>query len=589
MKFQKRLVHIYTIFMFLMSLLVGFVFYHYSFDKQSQTTLKSLESSSARTLTSLMDTCNKMEYRTSTLLANPEILISLRKLSEPEKYSHFEIMQIKKDISNALIVDSVLADFYRILIFNQQYVTYAIQSNNSIPRAHFDLSNVPEIERANQAMGKPIITTAHKDNWGEKDQPYVFSLMRKVVGKNMGYIEVQELVSSLEKNIDKSNSFYKTLIFVNKNQYLYGDVSGINPSFYSQFLQKDAGFIKVNGAKYMVASSAEDTFGLKIVTFISYQDLIDSLHYLLILVLSMVVLFFVTATGFVVISSRIITRPIRQIRKIMEHTTSSSEGGNMINLDTDFDEMKALAVSYQDLLARLEMTQKKEKELMDLQSQAQFNLLQSQINPHFIYNILNVISARGYERNDESICEICGYLADMLRYSTDSETEYTTLQDELHYTHAYLQLQKSRYEHLFDFTIDVDPLLFTLRVPKIVLLQFVENSFNHGFKNKSENLQIEIRGRVKENGMILEIIDNGNGIPDDNLASLNLRLQQTKEKIEHQRNIPLKIGGMGIVNTYARLLIFNPDHLIFTLKNNEDHGFIVHIECSCNDKEVSDV
>jgi len=115
-KFQKRLVRIYTIFMFLMSLLVGFVFYHYSFDKQSQTTLKSLESSSARTLASLVDTCNKMEYRTSTLLANPEILINLRKLSEPEKYSHFESMQIKKDISNTLIVDSVLADFYRILI-----------------------------------------------------------------------------------------------------------------------------------------------------------------------------------------------------------------------------------------------------------------------------------------------------------------------------------------------------------------------------------------------------------------------------------------------------------------------------------------
>ncbi len=117
------------------------------------------------------------------------------------------------------------------------------------------------------------------------------------------------------------------------------------------------------------------------------------------------------------------------------------------------------------------------KEDADLQLQAQLDMLQAQVNPHFIYNTLNVISSRGILDDDEVICDICDDLAGMLRYSTDTEKKTATIRMELEYLRKYFSLMKYRYEYKLEYAIEMDPEIDEQWIPKLTVQQFVEKQY----------------------------------------------------------------------------------------------------------------
>lgn len=108
-------------------------------------------------------------------------------------------------------------------------------------------------------------------------------------------------------------------------------------------------------------------------------------------------------------------------------------------------------------------------------------------------------------------------------------------------------------------------------VPKTVLQQIVENSINHGFENNTGRMEITLRGFQKDGYWFLSVRDNGQGFREETLKDLNEKFEKTKKSLfEDRSNIELEIGGMGLVNTYARLLLIYSDSLVFELKNTED-------------------
>ena len=275
---------------------------------------------------------------------------------------------------------------------------------------------------------------------------------------------------------------------------------------------------------------------------------------------------------FIVLISNRLTQPIHEIRVLMEQT-ETTDIAKAVRINTTDDEIVAFGHAYENLLKRLGEAADTEKKLSILQLQAQFDALQAQVNPHFLYNVLNVISTRGLEDGDEGICEICGNLAGMLRYSTSNVERYAPVKDELDYMKRYVNLLQFRYEERIQVTITCDKSIEKEILPKIVLQQLIENSVLHGYNNEDVVMRIQVRGFRDNTGWYIRMEDNGEGIKEDVLHDLRRGIKEIREKI-HVRNsaIEMEIGGMGLLNLYARLYLLYADKLVFEYIRRDEEG-----------------
>lgn len=279
----------------------------------------------------------------------------------------------------------------------------------------------------------------------------------------------------------------------------------------------------------------------------------------------------------------ILTRPIKSLQETVENTNIENLKDNR-HLDGAGapDEFQELIRAYQAMTFRLDEALQNEKQAAKLQLQAQFDTLQAQVNPHFIYNVLNTISSRAILDNDEAICEMCGSLGTMLRYSTNNKERYASVEKELEYLDSYFYLLKARHENSLDVTIDVDRKIRKQVIPKMTLQQLVENCVKHGFRNMDTGRHISVTGRVEKGRWTIRVQDNGSGVPGQTLLALQERLEEVRRDIlERSKPAEMEIGGMGIVNTYARCLLLYPEDLVFEMENVPDgHGFVVTVGTS---------
>ena len=148
-------------------------------------------------------------------------------------------------------------------------------------------------------------------------------------------------------------------------------------------------------------------------------------------------------------------------------------------------EVRQLEKVFNDVMLRLHDTAINNLTLREGTLQAQLSALQTQINPHFIYNTLNIISAKSMESGNFDVIEICDQFAQMLRYSTDTRSRTATMAEEIENVRNYLMLVKARYEENLEFVIDVPDDLTGITVPKLTLQPIVENALTHGFDGKN--------------------------------------------------------------------------------------------------------
>lgn len=202
--------------------------------------------------------------------------------------------------------------------------------------------------------------------------------------------------------------------------------------------------------------------------------------------------------------------------------------------------------------------------------QAQLSALQMQINPHFVYNTLNIISAKSMESGNYDVIEICDQFAQMLRYSTDTRSRTATMAEELENARYYLMLSKARYEDNLEFTIDVPENLTSLTVPKLTLQPLVENALSHGFNGANALRKLWITGHIEKAHFILEIRDNGNGFSEDSLSRLRRQIEQVEN---NQLSIQSGDGHIGLINTCLRLHYYSKGTMHMSIRN--ENGAVV--------------
>ena len=157
----------------------------------------------------------------------------------------------------------------------------------------------------------------------------------------------------------------------------------------------------------------------------------------------------------------------------------------------------------------------------------ELEVLQAQINPHFLYNTLNsVVRMVGMSKNEEIIRTITS-LSRLFRISLSKGQAIITVAEELEHARNYLNIQQIRFKNKFTFTVEADPEVLACRTLKLILQPIIENSIVHGIEQMVDEGQIDVRAYLKKGHLIFKVTDNGLGIPPAKLAELSAGLAGT--------------------------------------------------------------
>jgi two-component system sensor histidine kinase YesM len=207
---------------------------------------------------------------------------------------------------------------------------------------------------------------------------------------------------------------------------------------------------------------------------------------------------------------------------------NSIDGSLNINIDYHgHDEFADLIDQYRNMMRQIrELIDKlytsemnKQKAELDAKN-AELQALQSQINPHFLYNTLDSINLYAIKYNAPVICEMIDSLANLFRYTLNSSGAIITLDQEINHTRNYLKLQALRIQDNLRYSFQIPGELRNVRIVKLVLQPLVENSIRHGFNEKQGSLEIIINARREGPDTVIRISDNGAGADIEELEEL---------------------------------------------------------------------
>ncbi len=184
--------------------------------------------------------------------------------------------------------------------------------------------------------------------------------------------------------------------------------------------------------------------------------------------------------------------------------------------------------------------------------EADLKALEAQVNPHFLFNVLNTISRIAHIENASKTQDIIYDFSDLMRYTLKrSSLEAVTLEEEFEHIKNYLNIQKVRLEDRLESVIEIDPGCKEVFCPPMIVQPFVENVINHVIEPRSIGGKIRIKAKDLEDEVVITIEDNGEGIPDDKIERL-LSGTYTSDS---------RSTGLGIVNVNKRLkYYFGPEH-----------------------------
>lgn len=214
----------------------------------------------------------------------------------------------------------------------------------------------------------------------------------------------------------------------------------------------------------------------------------------------------------------------------------------------------------EQLLEENERRHENEKNLVELRSQAEFEMLQQQINPHFMFNTLEVINMLASVNHLDNISDVARALAEILRFSLKS-TQTVTVGEEIAALQNYLLIQNIRFGDRIQFETDFDESLMEYEILKFLLQPLVENAISHGVYNKLRGGKVVVSLTANEEFLYLYVSDNGKGMGQEQLERLRDSIYNDAEEYAYST----VGGGIGLKNIYRRLRYFygeNADMII---------------------------
>lgn len=215
---------------------------------------------------------------------------------------------------------------------------------------------------------------------------------------------------------------------------------------------------------------------------------------------------------------------------------------------------------------------KLERQDMELARQnAELSALHSQINPHFLFNILETIRMRSVLKKEQETAYMIEKMATLVRQNISWSTDRSTVAEELDFIRSYLELQQYRFGDRLKYDIEAEEDCGAYSIPRLTLTTFVENACVHGMEGKTTSCWVYVRVFRNGDDMIMEIEDTGQGMPDEDVEYLNERMNNcTLEDIKSGSHV-------GMLNACLRLKMSTDDSAHFEIESEKEVGTFITI------------
>ena len=271
--------------------------------------------------------------------------------------------------------------------------------------------------------------------------------------------------------------------------------------------------------------------------------------------------------------SKEITRPIKAMHAFidtldLDGLESEDEHGSI-----KLNELEELKLAYQKMRLRVNRSVDDLIESRNQEMKSRMLALQSQMNPHFLHNMLCNLEAMAEDDGSRGVAAACEDLSDMLRYILREADNPVEMAEELWFTNKYIGLMKLRFGDNFKVNVDIDSHLNNVVVPRLIVQPIIENCMKYGTSFEPPWI-INVSGRILEDRWILEISDNGAGFSEESLASIR-SAAANPGKFVGAGNFDLQ--HIGMINIYLRLSLLYKEKAVFHARNGENGGAIVTI------------
>lgn len=306
----------------------------------------------------------------------------------------------------------------------------------------------------------------------------------------------------------------------------------------------------------------DDSLGWDLVNVMDQGSLMKNLNNQIYLIIALSLLLLMVT---VLLTLGVLDRLVDSVKMVVASMQKAREGDLKVRVETDKKmpvEIETIAVQFNDMLEKLETALKKEKKAGQMQRQAELKAMEAQINPHFLYNTLDTINWMAIDKDEFDISNAINSLATILRYAIADSSGEVFVRDEIEWLKKYIYLQQFRLKNNFTCSINVDPDVMDLRIHKLLLQPFVENSILHGFEGTKNNHVLEVSMSREGKELRILIRDNGKGMERHKLELIRRGIFGESDSASH----------IGMENAITRLQMYYGDDVKIEINSMEGSG-----------------
>lgn len=468
--------------------------------------------------------------------------------------------EINRTIENITLVGE--KSYVTILLKNGKYFTnYNIAEFD--PRDLFKEKWYEDIEEAvgyesTWIESQPTIFELEK-----KNNPYQISIVRTLRDEGIqiyGYVVVTIMENKLSEVFNKMDGYNDVMMLNPSGKILsHSDDEKIGSVFTyrSKLFNRDGSeVLKMKDNEYIVTERSLSFSNWRLVSFIPYEQSINKINGIFQKVFLIQVLSFMLFLLLLTYSMKTITKPLEYLAELADKV----QAGNLIvrSKIKGKDEIGRLSKSINLMLDHINTKIEEITETEARKRKAEFAMLQAQINPHFLFNVLNSIRMKVMIRGDKESANMITSLTKLLRITIDKNKEIITFLEEIEILVDFVHIMNRRQNRKVSLEMDVDPDAYSFEIPRFILQPIIENSIIHGF-NQSDGL-ILIHAAIVNEMLIITIEDNGLGMNKEDLEQLKKKTFQAASLENPQRKQQVKgFSSLGLANVYERLSItFGP-------------------------------
>jgi len=555
-------------------LILSIVFYSYSAEivlKQSLEQTREIVEQFSISLDNYMGLMrNKMEI----LADSPTI--------QEELNTHQDKEDIKNDsfYSRNKRIRRIMLQIYSSVTMNDVEI-YGINETNHYLSLWSKKYEIPDkdilFENANLSKGRSVLV----NNINDADTIQMIKMVKDLqTYKPIGYIRFglkRNYIEKMAKNINFGSDGGVVIFDENLNK-----ISGIaHDSVLSKLLKEkpSIGNFSYSEGKneYTAVHIHSDSTGWTTVGVIPLRYInkdLAGIQYLTVIIIVLTIIIGVTVS---VIIAQSLILPLENTVNALE---KFSRGDFAVRLkENRCDEIGKLNRIFNKAIKEINELMQKVTQSEILNKEMEFKTLQSQMNPHFLYNTLDTINWLAFKEKQTEICNLVAAISSLIRASISNKKSIITIEQELDYVKNYIYIQHIRYKDRFDIIYDIDESLLKQAVPKLIIQPIVENAIIHGIENSKNKNLLYISVKRENECIIIIVKDTGIGMTDEKVSEL------LKEPLNAEGDEQKAHTNLGLYAVHKRIQLMYGDLYGLTVQSQAGEGTTVTLHIPFTKKQ----